>query len=302
MTEGTARIAAQAKLNLHLRVLAREDSGFHSIETIFHRIDLADDITIELTAGEKSLDVSGHDAGPVESNLAWRAANAYMEHAAWPAGFRIELVKKIPVGAGLGGGSADAGAVLRALNAMSPKRIGAHGLLRLAAKLGSDVPFLASESVMALAWGRGERMLSLPPMSRQDVLLMSPAFQVSSADAYRWLDEYRDRNRTETSENAGESIVLDPIALSTWASLSRFARNDFEAPVAERHPELREYLQRLRESRAMFAQMTGSGSTIFGILDSPPLYAKVPPEHREQVTTTRTSIDVFQPERISTLV
>ncbi len=298
MTGTRVRIAAQAKLNLHLRVFAREDSGFHSIETIFHRIDLADDLIIEITAGKRLLDVSGHDAGPVESNLAWRAANAFAAHTGWPAGFHIELTKRIPVGAGLGGGSADAGAVLRALNSVSPNRVGAHGLLRLASVLGSDVPFLASESVMALAWGRGERMLSLPPMSRQDVLLMSPAFKVSSADAYRWLDEYRERNRNATDDDASESIVFDPIALSTWASLSRFARNDFEAPVAERHPELRGYLERLRESRAMLAQMTGSGSTIFGILDSPPLYAKVPPEHRGQVTTTRTSIDVFQPERI----
>ncbi len=300
MNDTKVRIAAQGKLNLHLRVFAREDSGFHSIETIFHRIDLADDLTIEITPGEKSLDVSGHDAGPVEANLAWRAAYAYAEHSGWPSGFRIELTKKIPVGAGLGGGSADAGAVLRALNALAPKRVGARGLLRLASKLGSDVPFLASESVMALAWGRGERMLSLPPLSPQDVLLVSPAFKVSSADAYRWLDEHRERNSSDLGDDVSESIVLDTIALSTWASLRRFARNDFEAPVSEHHPELQGYLERLRESRAMFAQMTGSGSTIFGILDSPPLYSKVPPEHREHVMTTRTSIDVFQPERIGT--
>ncbi|MDQ3082202.1 MAG: 4-(cytidine 5'-diphospho)-2-C-methyl-D-erythritol kinase [Gemmatimonadota bacterium] len=300
MTGSRVRIAAQAKLNLHLRVFAREDSGFHSIETIFHRIDLADDIYIEITSGEKLLDVSGHDAGPAESNLAWRAANAFAEHTGWPAGFRIELTKKIPVGAGLGGGSADAGAVLRALNSMSPNRLGADGLLGLASMLGSDVPFLASDSVMALAWGRGERMLSLPPLSRQDVLLMSPAFKVSTADAYRWLDEYRERNRTEALDKASESIVLDPAALSAWGSLGGFARNDFEGPVAERHPELRLYLQRLRESGAMLAQMTGSGSTIFGILDSQRLDAGVLAEHRELVTTTRTSVAVFQPEPLGT--
>ena len=105
MSAGAARIAAQAKLNLHLRILAREESGYHSIETIFHRIDLADDILVATTGGERSIDVTGEETGPAESNLAYRAASAYAELAGWLRGFRIEIEKKIPVGAGLGGGS-----------------------------------------------------------------------------------------------------------------------------------------------------------------------------------------------------
>jgi len=292
------RIAAQAKLNLHLRVLSREDSGFHSIETVFHRIDLADDLVVEMTPGGRTIDVTGADVGPAEANLAWRAAVAYAEHTGWPSGFRIELTKKIPAGAGLGGGSADAAAVLRALNSMAPNPVGTPGLLRLASALGSDVPFLAGSSVMALAWGRGERMLSLPPLSRHDVLLMSPAFSVSTADSYRWLDERRGRLEDSAESRSADPFILDPIELSTWTSIARFARNDFEAPVAEKHPELREHLDRLRSSRAILCGMTGSGSTIFGILDTRPDNSKAPAEHRERVTTTMTSIDVSQPERI----
>jgi 4-diphosphocytidyl-2-C-methyl-D-erythritol kinase len=297
------RVAAQAKLNLHLRILAREESGFHSLETIFHRIDLSDDILIEITGRERTLDVQGTDVGPPEKNLAWRAATAYAEHTGWPRGFRIELTKRIPVGAGLGGGSADAAAVLRSLNSLSPTPMGVAGLLRLAATLGSDVPFLASDAVMALAWGRGERMLSLPPLPRYDLLLMSPDFSVSTADAYRWLDE--DRASREDAQllmdgekDVSESIVIDEVDLSTWASIGRFARNDFEGPVTRRYPKLREYLERLRGSRSIFSAMTGSGSTIFGVLDGPPHYAKVPEEHRERVTTTKTAIDVVQPVRV----
>ncbi|HEX6574173.1 MAG TPA: 4-(cytidine 5'-diphospho)-2-C-methyl-D-erythritol kinase, partial [Gemmatimonadaceae bacterium] len=193
MTRIAMRVAAQAKLNLHLRVLSREESGYHSIETIFHRIDLADDVLVEVTTRERSLDVEGIDTGPVESNLAWKAAELYAAHNRWPGGFRIELEKRIPVGAGLGGGSADAAAVLRALNAMSPQPMAAQGLLSLASKLGADVGFLTGDSVMALAWGRGERMLSLTPLPCHDVLLMTPDFSVSTADAYRWLDEDRAR-------------------------------------------------------------------------------------------------------------
>jgi len=91
---------------------------------------------------------------------------------------------------------------------------------------------------------------------------------------------------------------MSSLSLSTWAGLIRFARNDFEAPVGARHPELVEYLDRLRHSRAIFSQMTGSGSTIFGVLDSPPNYSLIPEEHRERVTTTKTSIDVVQPVRV----
>ena len=307
MSGPVIRIGAQAKLNLHLRVLAREDSGFHSLETIFHRIDLSDELTITITSGERSIDVVGADAGDAESNLAYRAATAYSKHCGWPRGFRIELTKRIPIGAGLGGGSADAAAVLRALNSVSPNRIGSPGILAIAASLGSDVPFLASQSVMALAWGRGERMISLPPLPRCDILLMTPSFSVSTKDAYAWLDEDRARQResdammTEGRSAIGrdtETTLLDPVSLSSWGLIARFARNDFEAPVAARHPELLSHLDRLRKSRAILARMTGSGSTIFGVLDTPPNYAKVPEEQRERVTTTRTSIDVVQPVRV----
>ncbi len=110
MTGPAARIAAQAKLNLHLRVLARETDGYHAIETVFHRIDLADEVFVEATDGARSIDVEGADTGPAESNLGLRAAAAYSARAGWPRGFHIEIKKKIPVGAGLGGGSSDAAA------------------------------------------------------------------------------------------------------------------------------------------------------------------------------------------------
>lgn len=303
MNKPGVRIAAQAKLNLHLRVLAKEDSGYHSLETIFHRIDLADDLTVEIAASERTLDVTGGETGPVESNLAWRAAVAYADHSGWPAGFRIELNKRIPIGAGLGGGSADAAAVLRGLNALSPRPIPMRGLLTLAARLGSDIPFLASDAVAALAWGRGERMLSLAPLPRYDVLLMTPAFSVSTADAYRWLDEDRvehaaAREAMNELPSVREAALFDSFDVSSWSRIAGFARNDFEPVVATRHPEIADHLARLRSSRATFAGMTGSGSTVFGVLDSPPNYSKVPEEHRGRVITTRTSIDVVPPVRL----
>ena len=143
-----ARVAAQAKVNLLLRVLAREDSGYHGIETIFLRLSLADDVVVRV--GEdirgRSLDCDG-DAipegglGPAEDNLAYRAACAYGDATGWPSTFAIEVTKKIATGAGLGGGSADAGAVLRALDVMSPSPLGKR-LAELAPSLGADVAFM----------------------------------------------------------------------------------------------------------------------------------------------------------------
>lgn len=305
MTGRSARIAAQAKLNLHLRVLGREESGYHSIETVFHRIDLSDDLLVEATEQLRSIDVAGMDTGPAEQNLAFRAATAYSARAGWPRGFRIELTKKIPIGAGLGGGSADAAAVLRALDFLSPTPLGRHALIEIGSSLGSDIPFLASDAVMAVAWGRGERMMTFDPLPRYDLLLMTPPFSVSTADAYRWLDENRAKANAPAvaggdpvPRDAVIPLTISPLDLSTWQGIIRFARNDFEEPVIARHPKLAGYIERLRHSRAIFVQMTGSGSTIFGVLNSPPNYSRVPEEHRGHVTTTKTSIDVVQPVRV----
>ena len=184
-----ARVAAQAKINLRLRILAREVSGYHQLETLFLRLALADDVLVRATEGPRSLDVAGDvDArllGATERNLAWRAADAYAEAAGWPAGFSIELTKRIPVGGGLGGGSADAGAVLRALDAIAPSPVGEPALLAIAARLGADVAFLASASTYALAWGRGERMLHLPAPDEREKRHVSSAAGMTTSGVTR---------------------------------------------------------------------------------------------------------------------
>src|SRR3982751_6289548 len=132
-----ARVRAQAKINLFLRVLARESSGYHQIETLFCRLALGDDVTVRVGVRGRSLDCNGalpsEGLGPVEQNLAWRAAVAYADAASWPIDFAIEIEKRIPVGGGLGGGSADAGAVLRALDALAPSPLAPQALLDIAA-------------------------------------------------------------------------------------------------------------------------------------------------------------------------
>lgn len=299
MTGPAASIIAQAKLNLHLRILGREPSGFHSLETVFHRIDLGDEISVYATSGERSIDVEGAGVGPAESNLAFRAAATYSLRAGWPRGFRIELNKRIPVGAGMGGGSADAAAVLRVLDSLAPQSMGSHALMDVGASLGADVPFLASDAVMSLAWGRGEKLSALAPLPRRDVLLMTPHFSVPTADAYAWLDQDRsEAGSTMPSFGQATSSIADNPPLMTWEGLATWAWNDFEPVIVARHPELGEMLAKLRGSRSVFSAMTGSGSTVFGILDGPLDFAEVPVEHRARVRSTMSAIDVVQPLRI----
>ena len=267
----TARTRAQAKVNLSLRVLAREASGYHQIETLFCRLELGDDVVVRTNVRGRSLDCTG-DAipaaglGPIERNLAWRAALAYANATGWPNEWSIELVKHVPVGGGLGGGSADAGAVLRCLNALSPAPLSVPDLLGLAAPLGADVPFLTMDTPLAVAWGRGERMLALPCLPGRSVTLACFPFGVATPDAYRWLDE-------APAADAPVATALDVRQLTTWTGVAALAHNDFEIVVASRFPQVAETLAswraaivRRRDPLA-FAMLAGSGSTVFALGD-----------------------------------
>ena len=299
MSGPSARIEAQAKLNLYLRVLTREESGYHSIETIFHRVELADDVVLHVEDDNlRVIDVQGADVGPTESNLAWRAAVMYQKESGWPRGFTIELDKKIPVGGGLGGGSADAGAVLRILDFLARKPLGERKLLAIAASLGSDVPFLASREVMALAWGRGERMLGLPALPHREVLLVTPDFQVPTPDAYNWIDEDRPPAADPTTYSASDLLLMTEEMLTTWRSVAALNKNDFIAPVSERHARIRELLRTMETTGSFLCSMTGAGSTIFGVYEGVPDAAAAASFEGATVTHTRTAMKVVQPVRI----
>lgn len=271
MSASVATVSAQAKVNLLLRILAREASGYHGLETVFCRLTLADDVEVRvLDRGERTLDVSGASTGPVEQNLAMRAAVAFQARAAWPAGFAIAITKRIPVGGGLGGGSADAGAVLRALNALAPRPLPESELLAIALTLGSDVPFLTTSHALALAWSRGERMLALPALPSRRVVLATFETGVATPDAYRWLAESR-------AEWRPTAAILDPRTLATWAGVAAHAVNDFEPVVFAHRPEIGQACAALAgDPRARgddtagvpaVTLMSGSGATIFHVDD-----------------------------------
>jgi len=252
-------MTAHAKVNLFLRVLSSRDDGYHEIETVLVPISLADHISVE-PADVLSLSLTGPVAGGMprdDANLALRAARALVaEVGGEPAGARITIDKKIPVAAGLGGGSADAAATLVLLDELWSTGLGRDGLARLAADIGSDVPALLLGEP-AYASGRGERVASV--LARSTTWVVKPfAFGVSSTDAYAWWD-------------GGATTGPDPGALIAAAEagddalLGSALYNDLQRPVAERHPEIVETIDAFLSAGARGAVMTGSGPTVVAL-------------------------------------
>lgn len=265
-------LAAPAKVNLLLRVLGRREDGYHEIETLFQGIDVTDHLEVSLEPGggpDVTLDVVGPDLGPADQNLAWRAARAALDAAGAAARVRIRLVKRVPAGAGLGGGSSDAAAVLRAVNALLGSPLDAMRLRALGAALGSDVPFFLGPSPLAVGRGRGEALQPLTPLPSAPVVLVLPLVHVATGEAYAALAEGRHASgvagaapRAVPGGGAGGTSVAPP---ASWTAVEAVARNDFEEVIPALHPEVAASLDALRGAGAPLALLSGSGAACFGV-------------------------------------
>jgi len=250
---------AYAKINLGLRVLGKREDGFHDIETIFHRIDLHDELNIEPT--ESLISVSSDSAAiPTnESNLCWKAVELLRTEIGTARGAAVHIKKNIPIGSGLGGGSSDAAAVLAALPGAWNIPVDASTLAGVAVNVGSDVPyFLHNKS--AYAEGRGERLqfvnISLP----FSIVVVTPNVHISTAWAYGALS----RQRRELSH----STKFYDGATCTVAALPMLMENDFEEVVFTAHPEIADVKRNLLSLGAIHALLSGSGSSVFGLFDN----------------------------------
>lgn len=254
------RAPARAKLNLFLRVLAREDDGFHGIESLFCLVDLADELIAERRDGRGvTLTVEGADCGPESENLATRAAQMVLEATGNPCAIHLTLKKQIPIKAGLGGGSSDAATALTLTNQLVGNAVPRHELLQFATRLGSDIPFFLSGGSLALGWGHGERLLRLPPLPAAPGLLLIPPIGISTPEAYRQVDSTRHGNAKRGA------VALDLDALSSWGSVARLAGNDFEFALFGKHPELKKGFEALANTHPLLCRMTGSGSALFAV-------------------------------------
>lgn len=263
---------AYAKINLYLDVVAKRPDGFHDVETVMHAISLADTLTVEALPSQEtavSLTVTGAEGLPTdERNIAVRAARLYLERAGITASVKIELEKRIPVAAGLAGGSTDAAAVLRALDRIYSGKFTYEELLSLAAELGSDVPFCLVGGT-AICRGRGERMQSIPFAGGLNlVVAIASGEGVSTPKAYSELDRvYSDFDGSVTRDNAGLlDAMLSSISDADGSACGFY--NLFEdaiLPVCHGAANLK---MRMCELGARCALMSGSGPSVFGICDT----------------------------------
>ncbi len=256
------RYAAHAKINLHLAVLAQETTGYHQIETVFCALELADEVEVTVGGEGIRLDVLGVELGPVQENTAYRAASAFFEQARLPPGARIRILKHVPAGAGLGGGSSDAAATLLALNELHGSPLGPPVLREIGFSIGSDVPFFLAALPLALAWGRGERLLALPPLASAPVLLVVPPTPTSTLEAYEALAA---RRNLRAASNARSPRSLRSEDFGSYERIAAIAQNDFEEIVFEQQPELGEVKRSLVDAGAIHTLLTGSGSAVFAI-------------------------------------
>jgi 4-diphosphocytidyl-2-C-methyl-D-erythritol kinase len=245
-------LEAFAKVNRSLVVLGLRPDGYHEIDTLFQTIDLSDGIRLEEDRS-LSLSVDGIDLPEDGQNLVVRAAQALLRRAGVVRGARIRLSKKIPVGAGLGGGSADAAATLLGLNALWRLERTVDDLCPIAAMVGSDVPFFLFGG-LARGTGRGERIETLPDPPDECLVLLLPPFGMATPEVYRALD-------------AGPG----PDPLPPGAHFSAMPdRNDLEAAAERLRPELSSLRSALVSQGAVSARLSGSGSTVFGVFRSEP--------------------------------
>jgi len=258
MSEPVVR-AAHAKLNIFLRVLSRREDGYHDIQTVILPLDLHDVITVEPADGLEIV-VGGSRAAELTraggESLVARAAHAWADVTGRAPGARITVDKRIPVSAGLGGGSADAAATILALDELHGTGLDTEAQLGIAAAVGSDVPALLLGGPV-YADGRGERITSMHAQTTSWVIVPAP-FAVRTPEAYTWWD-------AEGATGPDPGVVIAAIEAGNDETLGAALFDDLQEPVAARHPWILGTIDTLLSAGALGAVMTGSGPTVVAL-------------------------------------
>jgi len=245
---------APAKINLFLRVLHKRADAYHDIASLMQKITLYDELTLTLKPVGINLDCPGSDLPTSEDNLVFRAAQSIFAYANYSSGVEINITKKIPLAAGLGGGSSDAATTLIALNKICSLNLKKNELIKLGAKIGADVPFFVFGN-NALASGIGDKLKALQGLPKVNLVLIKPQFELSTKMVYENLNLRLTR---------GKNNYSIPRFLK-MGDIIRELHNDLESVSLEMHPELADLKKMLLRHGALGALMSGSGPTVFGI-------------------------------------
>ena len=257
----TLQEPAFAKLNLTLDVLGKREDGYHDIKSVMQTISIRDDIEIDLDTGaEWTLKCTNPDIPTGEKNLAWKAAKVFFDAIGEePNGIEIRITKRIPSGAGMAGGSADAAAVLRALNRHYSYPLSILALAELGASVGSDVPF-CTVCGTAMVGGRGERLRKLPDMPDCIFVVCKPDFSVSTPELYQKIDQ------KEISKRPDNQAIESAILAGDLGKIAENLCNVFDPLVTEDHLELNYIKSIFNSYGSVGQQMTGSGSAVFAVV------------------------------------
>ena len=250
-------LESPAKLNLSLEVLGLRSDGYHSIRSVMVPVSLHDTVTLT-PGGRKFVFHGGLRAPKDEGNLAWQAVKLLTRKTGVRRGLEIRVVKRIPIAAGLGGGSSNAATVLRGVNEVWELGLGPRELEKLGLELGSDVPFFLRGGT-CLAGGRGEELESLPQKAVLEFVVVMPQLEVSSAWAYDHIPPELTRQGSSTS------MIKVALASDRVELLASHLANDLEAGVAAQHSDVTEIKKRLLACGALGASMSGSGPAVFGV-------------------------------------
>jgi 4-diphosphocytidyl-2-C-methyl-D-erythritol kinase len=258
----TLHILSPAKINLRLEILKKRPDGYHEIKTIFQKVSLYDDITISRIAQDNiSISVDDPSVPSDTSNLAYKAATLLMRDQKIAAGLAITIKKRIPAGAGLGGGSSNAAATLLGLNRLFKLNLPPEHLQQLAVQLGADVPFFISTAGTACACGIGEILTPMQAPKVFWILIVFPNISISTSWAYTTYSQYKLLTKIKNN------IIYDN-SFEDALSIARNLYNDFESVVYPAHPHIKTLRDGLLESGACGALLSGSGSSVFGIFSS----------------------------------
>ncbi|WP_173435606.1 4-(cytidine 5'-diphospho)-2-C-methyl-D-erythritol kinase [Selenomonas ruminantium] len=274
-------VEANAKINLTLDILGKRPDGFHEVAMVMQTIGLHDTLVMEKTERDIELSINVPWLKADEKNLAWRAAELIRQEYGLEGGVRIELTKRIPVAAGLAGGSADAAAVLKGMNDLYGLQLDEEKLCELGARLGSDIPFCIMGGTM-LATGRGEVLTRLSDMPETWVVLAKPRISVSTAWAYQNYDEQG------ADRHPDNEAIKQAIARGNRKAVAGLLCNVLESVTIKKYDVIAEYKQMMLDKGAMASMMSGSGPTVFGLAKS-----REQAESIADVLRQETNADVF---------
>ena len=271
-------IRAPAKVNLCLKIIKKRPDGYHEISTIFQKIGLFDELTLQKTAAPGIRLTVDNPAVPSDrTNLVYKAAELIMGHCGADWGVDIKLYKRIPAGAGLGGGSSDAAAALDGLNRLFDLGLSLHNLQEHAISLGADVPFFLSPWPTACASGVGEILQQVHLRPELWFVIVFPRFSISTAWAYATY------SKDIILTNQRKNIIL-PNSIDDLAQVRTLLHNDFEQVVIPRHPEIAAIQQSLMQAGAEGTLLSGSGSSVFGVFENREVCQKAAAQLSESIT------------------